>query len=103
MIKKFNEYKMNEEQENIDYNEIIDEIQEVQEQLREAVQTLNQIRRKLGNNITADRLRSYIISHLETLIDSNHDWLDRSTNLQDIIEELQDEPLSEEDEPPSEG
>jgi len=59
--------------------------------LREAVRTLNQIRRKLGDNITADRLRSYIISHLETLIDSDHEWLDRSLNLQNIIEELQED------------
>jgi len=73
--------------------ELVDEISNVQEELKNCAQYLRQIYqkiRKTGNSRLAEQMKSYIISHLEILIDSEHEWMDRSTNLEDIKNQLDD-------------
>jgi hypothetical protein len=79
--------------------EIIQELTQVQDTLREAAANIRDIQRKLrksGHQRTAEVLYRYISGHLEVLIDSEHSWLDSSTNIQNIIEELSEEEPSDE-------
>lgn len=84
--------------------ESIDQLRQAQDLMRDAAAIIRQVTRELQNtphSISGKRLRSYISGHLEVLIDSDHDWIGRSINIEDIIEELEefaDESLEEEEE-----
>jgi len=83
-MKHLRNFKLNENTENL---ELIDEIQEVQEQLRTVVRDLESIQRRCPSYVS-ERIYRYILGHLEPLIDREHTWMARDTNLQDIIDEL---------------
>lgn len=84
--------------------ESIDQLRQAQDLMRDAAAIIRQVTRELQNTphrLSGERLRSYISGHLEVLIDRDHDWLDRSINIENIIEELEefaDESLEEEEE-----
>ena len=81
----------------------IQKLRQVQELMREAAGLLQEVtwdlNKQVGMSTTSQRLRSYIIGHLEPLIDSNHGWLTSGLNLENIIEEIEyfgEEPQEEE-------
>jgi len=84
-MKHLKPLKINES--NSNNQELIDEIQEVQDQLREAASRLRSIQRRT-DEVTSERIYRYILGYLEPLIDDEHSWLGRNTSLQDIIDEL---------------
>jgi hypothetical protein len=75
------------------HQEIIQKLQGAQDEMRDTLSKLKNIHRKMESNdaissSTSGQLRSYIIAHFEVLIDDNHSWLDNSTNLGDIIDQV---------------
>jgi exonuclease VII small subunit len=86
---------MGESMENMDalIDESVEELQNAQQLMVEAVDILKGVRRKLSSGPTsgsAERLYRYILGHLEPLINSESEWMTRSTSIQDIIDELED-------------
>ena len=82
-MKHIKPLKINES--NSNNQELINEIQEVQEKLREAASSLRSIQRRT-DHVTIERIYRYILGYLEPLIDDEHSWL--GTSLKDIIEDL---------------
>ena len=80
----------------------VENLREAQEQMREALNSIFNaqaaIRRIEGGSTTAERLKRYIQGHLEPLIDSEHQWLDNSTSVENIIEEVERLSCEEEEE-----
>ena len=62
-------------------------VEEAQQQILEAVETLKQVQRHTQN----EWARSYIISHLETVATSEHEWLSRDQNIDDWLSQLRNE------------
>lgn len=62
-------------------------LEEAQEQILEAIETLRQVQRSTDN----EWARRYIIAHLETVTTSEHEWLDSSHNLDDWIKEVRNQ------------
>jgi hypothetical protein len=85
-------------------NDCVELLYEAQSQMEDALQSLKSVYRHLqGTELssTAERLRSYIIGHLEPMISSDHGWMTRAVSIDEIIEELKesgfDNPISEEE------
>jgi hypothetical protein len=81
----------------------IQKLRQAQELMREAAGLLQEVtwdlNKQEGMSTTSQRLRGYIIGHLEPLIDSEHGWMGKSLNLENIIEEIEylgEEPEEEE-------
>ena len=97
-------------QEIIERDELIaaakDLISSAMDQISEAVSNIKEAERNLKDaglefiadrlEFIADRLMSYPRSHIETSIDHNHAWLDRSTTLSDILEEIDESEMEAE-------
>ena len=73
----------------------IEYLREAQEHLSDAARLIRQVCR--SNEYHGDRIRSYILGHLEPLIGNEHDWLGRSVSLEDIIEEIKEDDIEEYD------
>ncbi len=74
-------------------NDCMDLLYEAQSQMDEALQNLQGVYRLLqGTELsgTAERLKSYIIGHLEPMISSDHGWMTRSVSIDEIIDELKE-------------
>ncbi len=85
-------------------NDSVELLYEAQSQMEDALQNLQRVYRSLqGTELssTAERLKSYIIGHLEPMISSDHGWMTRDISIDEIIEELKesgfDNPISEEE------
>lgn len=44
-----------------------------------------------------DTLQHYIIGHVEPLIDAEHEWLTKDTNIQDIIDDIRESGSDDDD------
>jgi hypothetical protein len=74
-------------------NDCIELLYEAQSQMDDALQNIQGAYRLLqGTELssTAERLRSYIIGHLEPMISSDHGWMTREVSIGEIIEELKE-------------
>lgn len=64
-------------------------LREAQEHLREATYLIKQVCR--NNQYQSERIKGYILGHLEPLIDENHDWLGYSFTLEKVIKDIVDD------------
>jgi hypothetical protein len=74
-------------------NDCMDLLYEAQSQMGDALQNLQGVYRLLqGTELsgTAERLKSYIIGHLEPMISSDHGWMTRAVSIDEIIQELKE-------------
>jgi hypothetical protein len=74
-------------------NDCMDLLYEAQSQMEDALQNLQGVYRLLqGTELsgTAERLKSYIIGHLEPMISSDHGWMTRAVSIDEIIQELKE-------------
>ena len=68
----------------------VESLRQAQDDMRSARDAIDDAMRSLGrNSITSERIRTYIKAHLECLIDSEHDWLDSSQNVEEFIEDIE--------------
>jgi len=67
--------------------EVADRLAEIKEEMLELIGEANEL---LCNHdvITHERARRTWIAHIECSLTRDHSWLDRSTNMEDTIEEL---------------
>ena len=73
--------------------EQIESLQEAQEHLSDAVRLIRQVSR--SNEYHRERIRAYILGHLEPLIGREHDWLGRGVSLEDIINDIEEDDIEE--------
>jgi hypothetical protein len=74
-------------------SDCVELLYEAQTQMEDALENLQGVYRHLqGTELssTAERLRSYIIGHLEPMISSDHGWMTRAVSIEEIIEELKE-------------
>ena len=67
----------------------IDCLREAQDHLSSASTLIRQVCR--SNKHNSERIRAYILGHLEPLISNDHDWLTHSVSLEDIIKEIMED------------
>jgi hypothetical protein len=84
-------------------SEIIRQLEEAQDSMREAKNKLNTAHRAMEqssviSSSTAGQLRLYVLGNFEPLIDSDHSWLSDSVNVEKIIEYVKDDTDSLDDE-----
>jgi hypothetical protein len=76
------------------HEDVIKTLKEAQSQLEEAAYSISVAMRKLRSMPEAgnipERIRTYILGHLEPMINSNTEWLGKQVSLEDIIEEIQE-------------
>ena len=73
--------------------EQIDTLRDIQRQMLDLLDELKYCSREIedsGNGGIAARLNTYVIAHLECTVTSEHIWLDSSTSIDSIIEELEE-------------
>ena len=79
-----------------DSEEVLELLRDAQEKMRDAASSIATAKRDLERlpmgvgSRTAERIYRYIQGHLEPLIDKENDWLSKSTNLQDVIDEIKE-------------
>ncbi len=74
-------------------SDCIELLEEAKSQMEDALQNLQGVYRHLqGTELsgTAERLKSYIIGHLEPMISSDHGWMTRAVSIDEIIDELKE-------------
>jgi hypothetical protein len=74
-------------------SDCVELLYEAQSQMDDALQNLQGVYRLLqGTELssTAERLKSYIIGHLEPMISSDHGWMTRAVSIEEIIQELKE-------------
>ena len=74
-------------------SDCVELLYEAQTQMEDALENLQGVYRHLqGTELssTAERLRSYIIGHLEPMISSDHGWMTRAVSIEEIIQELKE-------------
>jgi hypothetical protein len=74
-------------------SDCVELLYEAQSQMEDALQNLQGVYRLLqGTELsgTAERLKSYIIGHLEPMISSDHGWMTRAVSIDEIIQELKE-------------
>jgi hypothetical protein len=74
--------------------EQIETLRDLQRQMLDILDGLKECRDDIernGNGGIASRLDTYVIAHIECATTSEHGWLDSSTSIDSIIEELEDE------------
>lgn len=64
----------------------IDELEMIQAEFFELIDRL----KTLNNSIKSSELSHYIIPHIECSVTSEHEWLDRSANLQQVLDSLKE-------------
>lgn len=90
---------LNEEKSPVDIDKLIDEVKELQEKMIDIKSDMRSIyakMRKLPHGNSAEQFYRYIIGHFEPLINKDHEWLSKSTNIEDILDDLDDYKKSEE-------
>jgi hypothetical protein len=79
---------------NYKIDDCIEMLQEAQISLDDALNQIkgvyNMLRSSENCSQVAERMRSYIIGHLEPLISSDHEWMTRSLSIEKVIEELEE-------------
>ena len=79
---------------NYKIDDCIEMLQEAQISLDDALNQIkgvyNMLRSSENCSQVAERMRSYIIGHLEPLISSDHEWMTRSLSIGKVIEELEE-------------
>jgi hypothetical protein len=69
--------------------DVADQLEEVYEELLEAVDNLRQLFRMIPDRELSERARRGVLSHLETALNDEHQWIGRNdTTLADVIYEL---------------
>ena len=74
-------------------SDCVELLYEAQTQMEDALQNLQGVYRLLqGTELssTAERLKSYIIGHLEPMISADHGWMTRAVSIEEIIQELEE-------------
>ncbi len=75
-------------------DDCIEMLQEAQLSLDDALNQIkgvySMLRSSENCSQVAERMRSYIIGHLEPLISSDHEWMTRSLSIEGVIEELEE-------------
>ena len=75
---------------NVIIDNAIGELREAQDHLRSASQSARGAMRLLRNyGSISERIRGYILGHIEPLIDSESEWMTKSINIEEIIEDLE--------------
>ena len=72
--------------------ECIELLEDAKSQMDDALTNLNSVYRMLQGtelSTTAERLKGYIIGHLEPMISSDHGWMTRSVSVDEIIKDLE--------------
>ena len=79
---------------NYKIDDCIEMLQEAQISLDDALNQIkgvySMLRSSENCSQVAERMRSYIIGHLEPLISSDHEWMTRSLSIEKVIEELEE-------------
>jgi hypothetical protein len=73
--------------------ECIELLEDAKSQMDDALANLNSVYRMLQGtelSTTAERLKGYIIGHLEPMISSDHGWMTRSVSIDEIIKDLEE-------------
>jgi hypothetical protein len=73
--------------------ECIELLGDAKSQMDDALANLNSVYRMLQGtelSTTAERLKGYIIGHLEPMISSDHGWMTRSVSIDEIIKDLEE-------------
>lgn len=73
--------------------ECIELLEDAKSQMDDALRNLNSVYRMLQGtelSTTAERLKGYIIGHLEPMISSDHGWMTRSVSVDEIIKDLEE-------------
>lgn len=63
-------------------------IEEAQKKLHEAIDLVSEAISELGNSLYYER---YILDHLKVMVGSDHDFLSRDANLDDVINSLREQ------------
>jgi hypothetical protein len=73
--------------------EQIDTLEDLQRQMLDILDGLKDASREIEREHPgiAARLDSYVIAHIECAVTSAHSWLDSSTSIDSIVQELEDE------------
>jgi len=91
-IKKYEDVSRINESINLDeIQECIELLEESKSQMDDALSNLKSVYRMLQGtelSTTAERLKGYIIGHLEPMISSDHGWMTRAVSIDDIIKDL---------------
>lgn len=90
---------INEDKSSDNIDKLLKEVKELQDKmidLKSDMRSIYSSLRKLPHGNSGEKFYRYIIGHFEPLIDGDHEWLTKSTNLDDIIEDLEDYKKSEE-------
>lgn len=95
---------LNESDSNFDFGQAISSLENAKMNLEEAAfeikNALSELKKFPYSASTYERLRGYILGNLEPLISSDHGWMTKSVNIDDIIEEvkeMQDEDYEEDE------
>ena len=73
--------------------ECVELLEDAKSQMDDALSNLNSVYRMLQGtelSTTAERLKGYIIGHLEPMISSDHGWMTRSVSVDEIIKDLEE-------------
>lgn len=84
---------VNESMDQATTQECIELLEDAKSQMDDALNNLKSVYRMLqGTELStaAERLKGYIIGHLEPMISSDHGWMTRSVSIDDIIEDIQE-------------
>lgn len=69
----------------------LQQLEDAQEEMQSALETLKYAFRKIPDETIKERARRMVLSHIETSLSSDHDWLGGSmTTLADIIDEVRE-------------
>jgi len=82
--------------ESMDLNKVqecVELLEDAKSQMDDALNNLKSVYRMLQGtelSTTAERLKGYIIGHLEPMISSDHGWMTRSVSIDEIIKDLEE-------------
>jgi len=72
--------------------EDINRFDEIKDEISELLWEANNIVSRQGSDVTKERWRGYVLSHIEMALSEEHDWLGRSMcTMNSILEEIRDE------------
>ena len=102
-IKVYNEIAgaSNPVNESIDFEKIqncVEMLEDAKSQMDDALINLKSVYRTLQGtelSTTAERLKGYIIGHLEPMISSDHGWMTKSVSIEEIIRDLEESGFEE--------
>lgn len=73
--------------------ECVELLGDAKSQMDDALSNLKSVYRMLQGtelSTTAERLKGYIIGHLEPMISSDHGWMTKSVSIEEIIRDLEE-------------